>query len=82
MKIADLKLSAHLLTILDRERSNIRLEWIESAISDPDFTKEVSESEIRFWKRIPEFDGRFLRTVVDPKTKKIVTAFFDRRFKL
>ena len=82
IKISDLKLSAHLLIILEQERSNIRLKWIERAISDPDFTKEVSKNEIRFWREIPEFGGRLLRVVVNPEIKKIVTAFFDRRFKL
>jgi len=71
-----------LLITLNQERSNIKLEWIERTVSNPAFTKKVSQSEIRFWKKIPEFGGRFLRVVVNPEKRKIVTAFFDRRFKL
>ncbi len=75
-------LSTHLLISLEKERSNIKLEWIERVISDPDFKEEISQDEIRAWKRIPEFGGKFLRVVVNPKKRKIITAFFDRRFKL
>ncbi len=82
VEIFDFKISTHLRILLDQERNDIKLEWIKRTISDPDITKEVLKSEIRFWKGIPEFGGRFLRVVVNPEAKKIITAFFDRRFKL
>ncbi len=80
--IVGFDLSVHLLDSLKQERSNIKIECIEHAISNPDFKKEVSDDEIKLWKKIPEFGNRFLRVVINPKKKKIVTAFFDRRFKL
>ncbi len=80
MNIAGYKVSKHLEEYLREERSYIKHEWIERAISDPDFVKNISSEELRLWKQIPEFGNKFLRVVINPKRRIIVTAFFDRRF--
>lgn len=81
MEIAGYRVSKHLEEYLKEERAYIKQEWIERTINNPDFIMEVSSEEIRLWKQIPEFGDRFLRVVVNPKGKVIITAFFDRRFK-
>ncbi len=76
------RLSKHLLNYLQGERSYIKLEWIERAINNPDFVEEVSKEEVRLWKQIEEFGNRFLRVVVNVERKIVITAFFDRGFRL
>lgn len=44
IKVSDLKFSAHLLTLLEQERSNIRLAWIERTISDLDLQKRYRKA--------------------------------------
>lgn len=81
MRIAGYEVSRHLQGYLRSQRSYIKPEWIEAVINDPEHFEYVSEDEIRLWKQIPDFGNRFLRVVVNPKNKAIVTAFFDRRFR-
>ncbi len=81
MEIAGYRVSKHLEEYLKEERAHIRQEWLERTLNNPDFIEELSEEEMRLWKKIPEFGNRFLRVVINPKGKVIITAFFDRRFK-
>ena len=53
----------------------------ERTIVDPDMIEEISQKEVRLWKRFPEVGGRFLRVVVNPQEKIIITVFFDRGIK-
>jgi len=80
MKIAGFDLSQHAKDTF-QDRSNILVEWIERAILKPDWTENVSSTEFHYIRRIPEFGDRFLRVVVNPEKKVIVTFFFDRRLK-
>ena len=48
----------------------------------PDYIEIVSENEWRLWKQIADFRNKFLRVVVNPAEKLLITAFFDRRFTL
>ena len=82
MEIEGYIVSRHLRGYLKEERSYIKPKWISLAIREPDFVEERSEEEVRMWKRIPEFGNKFLRVVVNLKSKVIITAFFDRRFTL
>ena len=81
MEVKGYRVSRHLADYLRSQRSNIKLDWIERAIESPDHTEEVSEKELRIWKQIPEFGNRFLRVVLNPERKIVVTAFFDRGFR-
>ena len=74
------RFSRHLLDVLEC-RSEIQIKWIYNAISQFDFKEEVSDTEVKYWKKIPEFGERFLRVVVNPKDMIVITAFFDRSFK-
>ncbi|WP_232500435.1 hypothetical protein [Hydrogenobacter thermophilus] len=76
MEVLGYKISKHLERYLSGIRSFIKTEWIARVILEPEFVEEVSEEEVRLWKKIPEFGNRFLRVVVNPKDKIIITAFF------
>ncbi|MBU2591226.1 MAG: hypothetical protein KKC21_04315 [Nitrospinae bacterium] len=63
------------------DRSCIKIEWIESAISSPDSEHIQSDGRIRRWKRIKEADNKYLRVVLLEDGATVHNAFFDRRFK-
>ena len=81
MKLKGYRASLHFLANLQTKRQEIKLEWIERTLENPDHQETVSPFEKRLWKRIPEFGNRYLRVVVNPVNKVIITAFFDRGFK-
>ena len=80
----DFVLSKHAADELNKAgRSQIRQEWIDRALTTPDYSdKDNRTKTIRVWKRIPEFGNRALRVVYNPHTEPItvVTVFFDRRY--
>jgi len=80
VEIEGYKASLHFLANLSKRRE-IKIEWVRKALQSPDYKETISPFEVRYWKKIPEFGGRYLRVVVNPTTKIIVTAFFDRGFK-
>ena len=63
----------------------IRLDWVYDAIQNPDLrTGDDHDPEIeRFFKSIPDRDGRVLRVAIntDRNPWLVVTAFFDRAMK-
>lgn len=63
----------------------IRLEWVYDAIQDPDLrTRDDHDPAIeRFFKSIPDRDGRVLRVAINTNRNPwlVVTAFFDRAMK-
>jgi len=65
-----------------RKRSNIRLQWLEQALSAPQLCESDpvdSELEHRLL-RIDAFDGRVLRVIVNKTVHpvRVITVFFDR----
>ncbi|MBN2034210.1 MAG: DUF4258 domain-containing protein [Deltaproteobacteria bacterium] len=62
---------------------NIREDWVERTLSNPERVEEHEDGTRHFLKQIPEFGGRWLRIVVSFGTKpeQAVTAFFDRRLR-
>ncbi|MDD5036419.1 MAG: DUF4258 domain-containing protein [Methylococcaceae bacterium] len=74
------ELTAHTRESL-RKRANIRLEWLERVMEQPQFVYPDPmdpELEHRVGK-IDEFEGRVLRVIVIPNTDpiRVITAFFD-----
>ena len=63
------------------DRSEIKIEWIESVVLDPDVERSQSDGRIRKWKRIREADNKYLRVVLLEDGETVHNAFFDRRFK-
>ena len=64
-----------------QDRRDIRLEWIERAVEQPDVERIQHDGRIRRWKRIDEAGGRYLRVVLLDDGETVHNAFFDRRFR-
>ena len=63
------------------DRQNIRLEWIEKVVLQPDHEVIQADGRIRRWKRIPEAENRYLRVILLDDRKTVHNAFFDRSFR-
>jgi hypothetical protein len=62
------------------DRSGIRDEWIERAISAPIREYVQVDGRIRRWIQVPEMDNRALRVILLPDGETVHNAFFDRGF--
>ncbi|QXD16113.1 DUF4258 domain-containing protein [Rhodocaloribacter litoris] len=64
-------------------KRQIRLAWLERALRAPETTEPdpVDDELEHRLVRIPDFDGRVLRVIVNVRKTPphVVTAFFDRR---
>ena len=60
---------------------NISEVWVRKTLSDPDYSEEKEDGTIHYVKAIAEYDGRFLRVIVNPQNMIVITFFFDRKFK-
>ncbi len=61
-----------------RRRPDLKDEWIERALAQPEYTEVQPNGRIRHYIYIEEC-GKFLRVVVD--NGAVLNAFLDRRFK-
>jgi hypothetical protein len=68
-------------TRLRPDRVNIKTEWIEVTMANPDAEYVQADGRIRKWKRIADAGDRYLRVVLMPDGETVHNAFFDRRFK-
>lgn len=77
----EIDLSGHFGDML--EERGIALDWVQRAIDVPDETEDHDDGTRHYLKRIPEFEDRWLRVVINvgKQPKKGVTAFFDRRLR-
>jgi predicted nucleic acid-binding protein len=57
----------------------IKKHWILQTIEHPGKSDIIAGDEIHFYKNNSKFDGKWLKVVVNPETKVIVTAYFDRK---
>lgn len=68
-------------TQLRPDRAEIKIEWIETTIQQPIRTQIQADGRIRYWSKIQERDGRYLRVVLLEDGETVHNAFFDRNFK-
>ena len=77
------ELTKHAQKVLDERE--IQVEWLERTLSDPELVLPDPEEAMvdRRFRRIPEFDGRVLRVVVNTSVEpnRVVSVFFDRGMK-
>ena len=59
-------------------RPEIKMEWVERAVTEPEYTKTQQNGRIRHYIYIEEC-GKFLRVVIDKG--EVLNAFLDRGFK-
>jgi hypothetical protein len=73
----DLSWSAHALDMMAERR--VELLWVEQALQEPDKQWTSPDGNIHFCRAIPERANRVLHLIVNPRRRRIVTLFFDRR---
>ena len=64
-----------------RKRPYIRKKWCIQVLRNPAYSEPQEHNRYRFWARVPEFDGRFLRVVTLADKLTIHNAFPDRGFR-
>jgi len=60
------------------EQRELKKEWIRDTIEKPDKKYDIADDEVHFFKFIEEFFNKCLKVVVNPISKIVVTAHFDR----
>jgi len=63
-------------------RPYLRREWCERVLASPEHTEVESNGRVRYWARIPELGGRWLRVVTLEDGRTVHNAFPDRRFSI
>ncbi|MGD0061691.1 MAG: hypothetical protein ABSD58_19965 [Verrucomicrobiia bacterium] len=64
-----------------RKRPYIKQEWCEQIVANPLKCEVQPDGRIRFWGKVPELGGRYLRVVTLEDGETLLNAFPDRRFK-
>lgn len=72
-------ISGHARNMMNERQ--ISEEWVKETLSEPDYSEEKEDGTIHYIKAIAKHEERFLRVIVNPKDLRVVTIFFDRRFK-
>lgn len=78
--MVDYEFSEHAYDML-KER-NVREAWVKLTMEAPE-KQERHGGMVHYVRAIGEYEGRYLRVVVNPdvKPQRIVTRFFDRRLR-
>jgi len=64
-----------------RKRPYLKREWCTYVVQNSIKTEPQEPERLRFWAKIPELDGRYLRVVTLKDKLTIHNAFPDRGFK-
>ena len=65
-----------------RKRPYLKKEWCVRVMDNPLKSEPQEDNRFRFWGRIDELEGRFLRVITLRDKQTIHNAFPDRSFKL
>ncbi|RKX43234.1 MAG: hypothetical protein DRP64_08525 [Verrucomicrobia bacterium] len=63
------------------KRPYLKKEWCVWVVENPEKAEAQENNRFRFWARIEELDGRYLRVVTLEDKKTIHNAFPDRGYK-
>jgi hypothetical protein len=65
------------------EEREIPAKWVEQAITAPDKIENRKDGTRHYIKKIPEYENRWLRVVINANVNpnRAITAFFDRRLR-
>lgn len=75
----DYKLTKHAYDVIFFR--GIKEEWIHMTLEEHSFFQVIDENEVHFFKTIKEYEDRCLKVVVNPKTRKVITTYFDRNMR-
>ena len=64
------------------DRVQIKHEWIQRVVDEPEKEHVQADCRIRRWGRVPEMGNRYLRVILLSDGETVHNAFFDRGFKL
>ena len=64
-----------------RKRQYLKKEWCIQVLEDPVKMEKQEGNRYRFWAKVEEFGGRYLRVITLEDKITIHNAFPDRRFK-
>lgn len=64
-----------------RKRPYLKKEWCIQTVKNPVKVEPQDNNRFRFWSRIEELEGRYLRVVTLADKRTIHNAFPDRGFK-
>ncbi len=62
------------------DRAGIQDDWIEQAVSRPEYEEIQSDGRIRRWAKISDFENRALRVILLEDGRTVHNAFFDRDY--
>lgn len=74
----EITFSRHSIRRLEFKRVEIKKKWIIETLENPLQKIEVSNIEHHYFKKIHKFEDRWLKVVFNPKTRTVITAYFDR----
>ena len=63
-----------------RKRPYLKKEWCVRVVKNPVRVEPQENNRFRFWGKVEEMEGRFLRVITLSDKVTIHNAFFDRRF--
>ena len=63
------------------DRRQIKREWIQRVVDQPEKRHIQSDGRCRLWGRVPEAGDRYLRVILLEDGETVHNAFFDRGFK-
>ena len=64
-----------------RKRPYLKKQWCKKVLDDPVRSEQQEHNRFRFWGKIEELEGRYLRVVTLQDEVTIHNAFPDRGFK-
>ena len=78
---ASVKFTRYFESIRERpDRAEIRLEWIERVVDNPESEQIQYDGRIRRWAKIDEAEGKYLRVILLEDGETVHNAFFDRNY--
>lgn len=80
MVMKNYKFTAYFESEVLRKRPYLKRDWCIDVVENFEKMEQQEDNRYRFWKRIKEFDNKYLRVITLKDKTTIHNAFPDRRF--
>lgn len=80
MVMKNYKFTAYFESEVLRKRPYLKRDWCIDVVENFEKMEQQEGNRYRFWKRIEEFDNKYLRVITLKDKTTIHNAFPDRRF--